>query len=182
MYYNYWTIYVKGALGPRYVLRYAVYPDGSLVNAESSFQNSLAQEIAKQINRVVVLQGYRKDLLCINAHAPEEVASNADEHQDHKITGNAVRIAIDYLHNSYGFGEIGATWFTIYDPIEPQPGYARYNESISHDVQMQKSNLCKACWETDYIYNTDPTFLHTWVDFPYDPGDCEYVVCVNYYA
>ena len=160
---------------------YALYPDGSLAKAESAFTNSLAIEIAMKINAVVVANNYTKDLLYIDAHAPEEVASNANEHPDHKITGNAVRLAINYLHNYYGFGTIGATWFTIYNDIAPKPPYVQGTENIS-GYMTQKSNLCKACWETEFIMNLTGVNYSGWIQFPTEPVDHEHYVGVDYYA
>jgi len=145
-----------------------LYPDGALMKAESAFTNSIAANLAYEINQFVITNGYRKNLLHINSHAPVEVCTNYEdqdhlEHPDHKVTGNAVRQAIDILHNSYGFGQIDTTWYTIYYPIQPKQGYIRMDENILQ-YKTLKSNLCKTCWETDWINSTNWNI--SWVDYP----------------
>ena len=154
-----------------------LYPDGALAMAEATFTAKIAEDLAYEINQVVQVNGYRQDLLYINAHAPEKVADNSNEHDDHKITGNAVLKAIQYLHLAYDFIQINATWYTIYNPIQPKPSYSRYDENVA-PYKTQKSNLCKACWETEFINSTDWDFY--WNDYPTDPDEYEYVVNADY--
>jgi hypothetical protein len=167
--------------GPNYTYRYW-FPDGNMNLKKQLYTDTLAQKIAAQINGFVTRKGYRKDMLDINSHAPEEVAKNADEHHDHAITGNAVRAAISILKTQYGFGTIGATWYTIYSPIDPKPGYTAYPEDISATKTL-KETVSKACWETAYcatIFGGCPPWFTTWVNFPTDAGNWEYVVGVSY--
>ena len=158
---------------------YEIYPDGSLAKAEASFRVSIAKEIAVAINRFVVDNNYTKSSLAINSHAPYEVANNSREHPDHEITGNAVRLAIDYLIDDYNFTSIGATWYTIYNPIVPRDG-SQYSQEIENieNYTAEKSNLCKACWETAWIDSENNNFY--WTDYPYDPSDYEYYIGVSY--
>jgi len=165
-----------------------LYPDAGLGVKESIYTRQLAKDLAEVIKETVRSNGYRFDLLYINSHAPTEVAENAYEHKDHKITGNAVRKAIDYLHTSYGFGLVSVNWYTIYNPIKPKPGYTRYQEDISMYKSM-KSDLCKAVWETAYMDEDTDNMDRAkkvsdtegyWNDYPNDPGDYEYAVHVDY--
>jgi len=167
-----------------------LYPDSGLAKEEMAYTNQLAADLSYEIYSTVNSKGYRKDLLYINSHAPEVVAVNAGEHApgDHRVAGNAVRKTIDYLHTVYGFGLISTTWYTIYSPIEPKPGYERYQEDISA-YKGQKSDLCKAVWETAYMDETSdfldratqvPNTEGYWNYYPDDPGDYEYVVGVDY--
>jgi hypothetical protein len=155
-----------------------MYPDGALANAESAFTNSIAQNVAIEIDKYVEFNGYQKSLLKICSHAPEEVCMNANEHPDHIVTGNAVRQAIDLLHSIYGFGEIDAKWFTIYNPINPKSGYLRVDEDISQQ-QTQKSELAKASWETDVTHSR--SINYTWNDYPNNPGQYEHYIAYSYY-
>ena len=161
-----------------------LYPDDALAanaRAETAFSSQIATDVAYEIYQIVESNGYRKDLVYINAHVPEEVCNNyetTDEHEDHRVTGNAVRQSIDYLHTIYGFGQVSATWYTIYSPIQNKTGYSRVDEDIS-PYKAQKSNLCKACWETDFINSINWDFY--WNDYPSDPGNYEYVIEVDYY-
>jgi hypothetical protein len=135
--------------------------------------------LASEIANVVESNGYQKNLLKIYSHAIEEVCTNANEHSDHKVTGKAVRQAIDLLHEDYGFGQIDAKWFTIYSPIEPKSGYTRVDEDISQQ-KTQKTALAKACWETEAV-NTR-AINYTWTEFPENPGAYEYTVTQSYYV
>jgi hypothetical protein len=158
------------------------FPDGEMNLKKQLYTDTLAQKIADKINSFVVTREYRKDLLFINTHAPEEVADNADESSDHAITGNAVRQAINILKTQYGFGSIGATYYTIYNPIDPKPGYTQYAEDISA-VKTQKEAIAQACWETAFVATVNggcPPWFTTWVDFPTDAGNWEYIVGVDY--
>jgi hypothetical protein len=156
-----------------------MYPDGALANAKGAFTSSIAENLASEIDMFVVSNGYQKDLLKIYSHAPEEVCLNSDEHADHRVTGNAVRQAIDLLHFTYGFGQIDAKWYTVYDSIEPKLGYLRVDEDISLQ-KAQKSELAKACWETDYVHSISVNY--TWTDYPNDPGNYEYFIAKSYYV
>lgn len=155
------------------------YPDGALASAETAYTNSIATNLASEIAKVVESHNYSKNLIKIYSHAPEEVATNANEHSDHKVTGNAVRQAIDLLHETYGFGQIDATWFTIYSPINPKSGYSRVDEDISQQ-KTQKTELAKACWETEAVHTR--SINYTWTEYPEDPGQYEYTVTQSYYA
>lgn len=166
-----------------------LYPDKGLSAIENVFTEHLAIDLAHEINETVTLNQCSKDLLLIYSHAPEEVAENADEHNDHRIVGNAVRKAIDYLQMKFGFGTIDAAWFTIYDPIRPRPNtsYERIREDIS-GFTSQKSDLCKAMWEASYLDNSSlldraqevPDTEGYWNSFPNDPGNSEYFVELKY--
>lgn len=151
-----------------------LYPDGSLGGAaETTYTAEIAADVAYEINRVVEANNYRRDLLYINAHAPEGVCYNydtTDEHNDHRITGNAVLQAIDYLQTTYAFAQIDAKWYTIYNPIQPKPGYSRHDEDISQ-YKTHKSDLARACWETEFIDSINWDFY--WDDYPIDPWDFE---------
>ncbi len=155
------------------------YPDGALANAETAYTNSIAANLASEIANVVESNGYQKNLLKIFSHGIEEVCTNANEHSDHKVTGRAVRQAIDLLHDNYGFDQIDATWFTIYSPINPQSGYSRVDVDISQQ-ETQKIDLAKACWETEAVHNTGINY--TWTAYPEDPGQYEYTVTQSYSA
>ncbi|MFB3889479.1 MAG: hypothetical protein ACE14S_08300 [Candidatus Bathyarchaeia archaeon] len=168
-----------GYLEPTNTSKTLMYPDGALPNAETAFTASIAENLASEIDQFVESNGYQKSLLRIYSHAPEEVCTNSNEHPDHRIMGNAVRQAIDLLRLTYGFDEIDARWFTVYSPIDPQPGFLRVDENISLQ-QTQKSELAKACWETDYIHSRSVNY--SWNDFPEDPGQYEYFVSRNYSA
>jgi hypothetical protein len=155
------------------------YPDGALASAETAYTNSIATNLASEITKVVEANNYSKSLIKIYSHAPEEVCTNANEHSDHKVTGNAVRQAIDLLHETYGFGQIDAEWFTIYSPIDPKSGYSRVDEEISQQ-ETQKVELAKACWETEAVHTR--AINYTWPEYPEDPGQYEYTVVHSYYV
>ena len=171
-------------LDPNDPTRRWLYPDGGLHLAESVYTSKLAYDLAFEIQETVNSNGYRTDLLYINSHACEEIARNAYEHNDHGIVGNAVRKALDYLQNDYGFGRIAVTWYTIYSPIEAKGTYTIFQEDISAH-RTQKSDLNKAVWETDYMENGN--FFDRasegdgyWNEYPTDPGDYEYVINLDY--
>lgn len=176
-----WQHQLSYQAGPNYSYRYW-FPDGDMNLQKVLYTNTLAQKIADIINEFVYYKGYSKSELNINSHAPEEVAFNATEHADHAITGNAVRAAINILKTQYGFGTIGTTWYTIYTPINPKPGYTQYAENISA-TKTQKETLAKACWETAYfatVAGGHPDWFTTWTNFPTDAGNYEYIVGVSY--
>ena len=166
-------------LDPNDTAKRLTYPDGSLASAETAYTNSIATNLASEITKVVEANNYSKSLIKIYSHAPEEVCTNANEHSDHKVTGNAVRQAIDLLHETYGFGQIDAEWFAIYSPINPKSGYSRVNEDISQQ-ETQKSELAKACWETEAVHMR--SINYTWTEYPEDPGQYEYTVVHSYYV
>jgi hypothetical protein len=166
-------------INPTNATKRLTYPDGALANAETAYTNSIATSIASEITKVVEANGYQKSLIKIYSHAIEEVCTNANEHSDHKVTGNAVRQAIDLLHETYGFGQIDAKWFTIYSPINPKSGYVRVDDDISQQ-ETQKTDLAKACWETEAVHTR--SINYTWTDYPEDPGQYEYTVAQSYYA
>lgn len=166
-----------GYVDPSDPAKRLTYPDGALATAEVSYTDSIAANLANEIASVVESNGYQKNLLKIFSHAIDEVCTNANEHSDHKVTGKAVRQAIDLLHEKYGFDQIDATWFTIYSPINPQSGYSRVDVDISQQ-ETQKVALAKACWETEAVRNT--SINYTWVDFPEDPGQYEYTITESY--
>jgi hypothetical protein len=166
-------------LDPNDTTKRLAYPDGALSSAESAYTNSIATNLASEITKVVEANNYSKSLIKIYSHATEEVCTNANEHSDHKVTGNAVRQAIDLLHETYGFGQIDSKWFTIYSPIDPKSGYSRVDEDISQQ-ETQKSELAKACWETEAVHTR--SINYTWTDYPEDPGQYEYTVAQSYYA
>ncbi len=166
-------------VNPNDTAKRLTYPDGALASAETAYTNSIATNIASEITKLVEAKNYSKSLIKIYSHAIEEVCTNANEHSDHKVTGNAVRQAIDLLHETHGFGQIDAKWFTIYSPINPKTGYTRVDEDISLQ-QTQKTELAKACWETEAVHTR--AINYTWTDFPEDPGQYEYTVAQSYYA
>jgi len=149
------------------------YPDASLSQAASVFRDSIAADLASEINETVVANGYQKSLVKIYSHAPDEICTNADEHPDHQVVGNAVRQAIELLLTTYGFGQIDAKWFTVYNPIAPKLGYVRTDEDVSEQI-TQKAELAKACWETDFINSRSTNF--TWIDYPEEPSQYEYSI------
>ncbi len=138
------------------------FPDGSLRCANQAFTNAMAWDIAFLINHYVEYYALRKDLLFINAHAPSSVAYNCDgyetgqsnEHPDHCITGNATENAITILKTQYGFGDVLPSWFTIYQSINPKPGYVRIDIDISQQV-TQKRDLNRKLWEVSYLNYQD---------------------------
>lgn len=156
-----------------------MYPDGALANAEIAYTNSIAMNLASEIAKRVESNGYQKSLMKIYSHATEEVCTNANEHPDHRVTGNAVRQAIDLLHETYGFGRIDSVWFTIYNPIDPKSGHLRVDEDISQQ-KTQKSELAKACWETDVSHSR--SINYAWKEYPDDPGQYEYSIVQSYYV
>lgn len=162
-----------------------LYPDGLLSSREEIFTTSIAENIAKEIYDCVTSNGYSKDLIYINSHAPDEVCENSSEHADHRITGNAVREAINILLNR-GIKEIYATWFTIYDPISPKSGNSQVEIDIS-GVKNKKSTLCKACWETEFMGQPLGGYrFRTWGEnggdrrYPNSPLDFEYDIEKSY--
>jgi LmbE family N-acetylglucosaminyl deacetylase len=155
------------------------YPDAGLSLAATAFRDSIAANLAIEINRSVESNGYQKSLLKIYSHAPDEVCTNAGEHPDHQVVGDAVRQAIELLLTAYGFGQIDAKWFTVYSPINPKEGYVKVDEDISLQ-QTQKSELAKLCWETESAYLRHVNY--TWIDFPVDPGTYEWSIVHSYYA
>jgi len=155
------------------------YPDAALASAATAFRDSIATNLANEINKSVESNGYQKSLVKIYSHATEEVCTNAGEHPDHQVVGNAVRQAIELLLTKYGFGQIDAKWFTVYDPIDPKEGYVRVDEDISLQ-QTQKSELAKLCWETETAYLRHVNY--TWTDFPVDPGTYEWSIVHSYYV
>jgi LmbE family N-acetylglucosaminyl deacetylase len=155
------------------------YPDNSLSQAASTFRDSIAANLASEINKTVVSNGYQKSLVKIYSHAPDEICTNADEHPDHQVVGNAVRQAIELLLTTYGFVQIDAKWFTVYNPIAPKSGYVRTDEDISEQI-TQKTELAKACWETAFIHSR--SINYTWIDYPEDPDQYEYSIVHSYYA
>ena len=166
-------------LDPNDTTKRLMYPDGALANAETAYTNSIATSLASEITKVVEANNYSKSLIKIYSHAPEEVCTNANEHSDHKVTGNAVRQTIDLLHETYGFDQIDAKWFTIYNPINPKSGYSRVDDDISQQ-KTQKAELAKACWETEAVHTR--SINYTWADYPEDPSQYEYTVAQSYYA
>ncbi len=166
-------------LDPNDTTKRLTYPDGALANAETAYTNSIATNLASEITKLVEAKNYSKSLIKICSHATEEVSTNANEHSDHKVTGNAVRQAIDLLHETYGFGQIDAKWFTIYSPIDPKSGYVRVDDDISQQ-ETQKSELAKACWETEAVHTR--SINYTWTEYPEDPSQYEYTVVQSYYA
>jgi outer membrane protein assembly factor BamB len=155
------------------------YPDGGLTQEENIFRDSIAANLASEINRSVESNGYQKSLVKIYSHATEEVCTNAGEHSDHQVVGNAVRQAIEILLATYGFGQIDAKWFTVYNPINPKEGYVRVDEDISLK-QTQKSGLAKLCWETETVYLRHVNY--TWPEFPVEPGMYEWSIAQSYYT
>jgi parallel beta-helix repeat protein len=153
------------------------YPDAGLAQASIVFRDSIATNLANEINKSVESNWYRKSLVKIYSHAPEEVCTNASEHPDHQVVGNAVRKAIELLLTTYGFDQIEAKWFTVCDPIDPKEGYVRVDEDISLQ-QTQKSELAKSCWETETLYLRHVNYA--WTDFPVDPGTYEWSIVHSY--
>jgi LmbE family N-acetylglucosaminyl deacetylase len=156
-----------------------LYPDGSLSERDTE---SIAKKLADEIYELVSHQNYSKDLIYINSHAPDEVCTNydANEHHDHKITGNAVRKAIDLLINR-DITEIYATWFTIYGSIIPKSGYSKVKIDIS-GVKDKKIRLCKACWESEFLAKNYATFFYSWEGYPNNPLNFEYDIEKSYKA
>ncbi len=133
------------------------FPDGSLSCYRQQFTDAMAWDIAFLINNYVVSFGARKDLLFINAHAPYSVAVNCDtgsEHVDHCITGDATEQAITLLKTQYGFGDVRPSWFTIYQSVNPKPGYARVTIDISQQA-TQKRDLNRKIWEVSWLNQLD---------------------------
>ena len=155
------------------------YPDAGLAQASIVFRDSIATNLASEINKSVESNGYQKSLVKIYSHSTEEVCTNAGEHPDHQVVGNAVRQAIELLLAKYGFGQIDAKWFTVYDPINPKEGYVRVDEDISPQ-KTQKSDLAKLCWETESAYLRNVNYA--WTAFPVDPGTYEWSIVQSYYA
>ena len=166
-------------IDPSNSTRRLTYPDGVLANAETAYTDSIATTIASEITNHIEANSYQKSLIKICSHAPEEACENANEHPDHKVTGNAVLQAIHLLHETYGCSQIDAKWFTIYTPIEPKSGYSRVNEDISQQ-QTQKTNLAKACWETEAV--STRSINYTWIQYPEVPGQHEYTVAHSYFS
>jgi hypothetical protein len=163
-----------------------LYPDWSLSSREEIFTRSIAENLAKLINDCVITEGYSKDIIYINSHAPNEVCKNSYEHADHGITGNAVLRAIEILLKEKGIKEIYATWFTIYSPIDPKPGYSRVEINLPNDIKNKKSALCKACWETEFIAKDSgwpwAKGSTVWSEYPITPSDFEYDIERSYTA
>lgn len=158
-----------------------LYPDDALTLAETTYTESIAASLANEIDEVAQSMNCPKNLLYVNSHAPDEIAYNAGENPDHRVVGNAVRQAIELLHTTYGFGQVIARWFTIYDPIQPRTGYLMSKEDISL-YKKQKSDLVKECWETAYIFARlrKVDWKVGWQRYPEDPGDSEYTVKERY--
>lgn len=154
-----------------------LYPDGSLSQRKELFTRSLAEGFARVIDTVITGHGYRRDTFSVHSHAPAAVASNAGEHPDHEITGNAVLEAIALLHRHYGYPHIDAAWYTIYTPVAARGDYTVTAENIA-DVKDKKSALCKAAWETDKMSRNTADLY--WNRYPSDPGDFEYRIRVPY--
>ncbi len=161
-----------------------LYPDGSLSLREEIFTQSIAERLAGEIYDLVISKGYSKDLIYLNSHAPEEVCSNSGENDDHRITGNAVREAIDILLKK-GIKGIYAAWFTIYKPIEPKSGYSKIDVNISK-VRNHKAKLCGKCWEVEFIAHPSlGYYFRTWGErkwkgrrFPNNPIHFEYYIAM----
>ncbi len=161
-----------------------LYPDGSLSSREEIFTRSIAENLAEEINGLINSRGYSKDLVYINSHGTDAVCKNSDEHEDHRITGNAVLKAIGILLHS-GIEEICASWFTIYRPIVPRRGYSRVDVDVS-GAKQEKSRLCRACWETEFLAQHEGSRLKSWGEdgsrrrYPDDPIDYEYNIEISY--
>ena len=166
-----------------------LFPDGSLSVNETLFTDTLAEGLASTIDKTVTDSGYRKDSISIKSHAPEEVAENADENPEHFITGNAVRKAIYLLQTKYGYGNITANWYTIYNRIQPHTGFIVVDDNIKI-YRNKKTDLCKSVWETPYMMNKS-NYFYSWAPsrffvtnidarYPDNPNDFESSVIVNY--
>lgn len=160
--------------------RRLMYPDFGL--SESGYRESIAEELENVIDQAVVAGGYRKDMFYINSHAPDAV-SDGWEHPDHRITGEAVLLAIKHLHEDRGYGQISARFYRI-SSIDPKAGYCVTNEDISQQ-KTEKSNLCKACRETWHLAGNNSAgengIYLDWPNYPNDPGNLEQIIQVDYY-
>ena len=161
-----------------------LYPDGSLSQREEAFTGSIAESLAREIYDHITAQGYSRDLVYINSHGSDAVCWNSDEHQDHRIVGNAALKAIGILLD-LGVEAVCMSWFTIYRPIVPRRGYLREAMDAS-GVKEQKSELCKACWETEFLSQHVDSRMKSWGEdkgprrYPHRPIDFEYCIRVLY--
>ncbi len=109
---------------------------------------------------------------------------NSDEHEDHRIVGNAALKAIKILL-SLGIDKVCASWFTIYSPIVARRGYSREIMDVSREKE-QKSGLCKACWETEFLSQHKDSRMKSWGEdkgprrYPHSPIDFEYCISILY--
>jgi len=127
------------------------YPDGAQVVSESSYTESLTYLIARAIDRWMKSLDLRRELLFMNAHAPEEIAFNSWEHPDHGITGNAARQAVDILESTYEVETIHASWYTVYSPIEPKSPYTRNTIDIVPQLTLMREYNMQV-WEADWMF------------------------------
>lgn len=161
-----------------------LYPDGSLMQKEEAFTSSIAENLAREIYDHIVSKGYCRDIIYINSHGSDAVCWNCDEHEDHRIVGNAVLKAIGILLH-LGIDKVCVSWFTIYSPIIPWKGYSREKSDVSGEKE-QKSRLCKACWETEFMAQHEDSRMKSWGEdqgprrYPHSPIDFEYCIKTLY--
>ena len=162
----------------------SLYPDGSLMLKEEAFTSSIAESLAREIYDHILSKGYSRDIIYINSHGSDAVCWNCDEHEDHRIVGNAVLKAIGILLH-LGIDKVCASWFTIYSPIIPMKGYSRQIIDVSRGKE-QKSRLCKACWETEFLAQHEDSRMKSWGEdqgprrYPHSPIDFEYCIRALY--
>jgi hypothetical protein len=162
----------------------SLYPDGSLRQREEAFTSSIAESLAREIYGHITAQGYSRDLVYISSHGSDAVCWNCDEHEDHRIAGNAALKAIGILLN-LGIKTICSSWFTIYSPIVPRRGYSREIVDIGRE-RAQKSRLCRACWETEFLAQHKDSRMKSWGEdkgprrYPDNPIDFEYSIRIVY--
>ena len=162
----------------------SLYPDGSLSQREEAFTSSIAESLAREIYDHITAQGYSRDLVYINSHGSDAVCWNSDEHEDHRIVGNATLKAIQILFD-LGVEAVCASWFTIYSPIVPRRGYSREVLDVSGEKE-QKSGLCRACWETEFLSQHADSRMKSWGEdkgprrYPHRPIDFEYCIRTLY--
>ena len=161
-----------------------LYPDDSLKLREEAFTSSIAESLAREIYDHITAQGYSRDLVYISSHGSDAVCWNCDEHEDHRIVGNAALKAIGILLN-LGIKTICSSWFTIYSPIVPRRGYFREIVDISGE-RAQKSRICRACWETEFLAQHKDSRMKSWGEdegprrYPDNPIDFEYSIKIDY--
>ena len=162
----------------------SLYPDGALKLREDAFTSSIAESLAREIYDHIICKGYSRELIYINSHGTDAVCRNSDEHEDHRITGNAVLKAIEILLG-LGIGSVCASWFIIYSPIIARKGYSREKADVSA-AKEQKSRLCRACWETEFLAQHVHSQMKSWgkdLDgsrYPENPSDFEYRIKIIY--
>ena len=162
----------------------SLYPDGSLRQREEAFNSSIAESLAREIYDRITAQGYSRDLVYINSHGSDAVCWNSDEHEDHRIVGNAALKAIKILLD-LGVEKVCTSWFTIYSPIIAMREYSRQIIDVSRGKE-QKSRLCKACWETEFLAQHEDSTMKSWGEdqgprrYPHRPIDFEYCIRALY--